>query len=229
MTCEERKELFLLDAIGSLEPAESETLRAHLADGCPACAAAAAEAEEIAALLPVALQQEMPSPEVLEKLMVQIATKRKIERPRSGRWLMPAALAACVSAVITGLAMWQWLGEAHRLVTMPDLQYVNLAGSAPQPQAHGRVFWDKEHQQWHAYFFDMKPPPPGKQYEMWFITARGEKLPGGTFDVDEHGNARLIMAVPSDAGAIAAAAVTDEKTGGVRVPAGAIQLLGKVD
>jgi hypothetical protein len=226
----------MLDAIGELPPAEKEELRAHLAAGCPVCAGSAAEARAIAAALPLALDvSEVPSPAVFESLVRRIHQEyaepnrlRLAPVARRSRFI-PAAIAASLAALITGGVMWQWLGETHRLVTTPDLQFVSLAGAAPQPTAHGRVFWDKTHPSWHVYFFDLKPPPIGKEYELWFITAKGEKLAAGTFGVDAQGNAQLVAQLPPNIGPLAAAAVTDERLGGVSAPQGSIQLLGKIE
>lgn len=54
MNCEQLDEQITLYALGTLEGAELEGLRRHLASGCPACAGRLAEAETTLALLPLA-------------------------------------------------------------------------------------------------------------------------------------------------------------------------------
>jgi anti-sigma-K factor RskA len=105
---------------------------------------------------------------------------------------------------------------------------VSLAGSNIQSQARGRIFWDADHGYWHLYVFDLAPPPPGKQYELWFIGNDGRKTGMGVFNVDGKGDANLTAKVPSDVGPLAAAAITDEVAGGVLQPAGTVQLVGKL-
>ena len=232
MTCDERQDLFLLDAIAALPPTEEVELRAHIASGCPACAGAAAEATAIATAIPLALSaSQSPNPATLQTLLKRVRDERTSSSRmsiRPPRRFFPVAIAAALAALLTAGAMWQWLGESHRVLTTPDLQFVSLAGSTPQPEAHGHVFWDKTHSTWLVYFFDLKPPAAGKEYELWFITADSQKLAGGTFNVDEHGNGKLATKLPPGAGQLVAIAITDERLGGVSSPQGSIQLIGKV-
>ena len=59
-----------------------------------------------------------------------------------------------------------------------QLTLIAVGGSDPQPKASGRVFWDKDNGRWHVFVFDMKPLPPGKEYELWFITPEQKKGAG---------------------------------------------------
>lgn len=121
------------------------------------------------------------------------------------------------------------LAQLQSLVTTSQLSLIALGGQEAQPEASGRVFWDKENSRWHVFIFDMKPPPPGKEYELWFVTAQEKKVPAGTFGVDADGRAELIVQVPPDLGPLALAAITDEPLGGVPQPTGAFQLIGKIE
>ncbi len=233
MTCEERHDLFLLDAIGALEPAESQALRMHLATGCVQCAAAAAEARAIAENLPLALPTESAPKAIRDRLMDRIdAASKPAPAARERRMFLGPiirfALAACIGIAIGAGAMWLRISELNRLLLARDLQFVALGGSQIQPEAKGRVLWDKDHSDWHVYVFDMKPPAPGKQYELWFITTTGLKIAAGVFDVDANGQAHVQVHVPPNIGPLAAAAITDEEAGGVAVPAGQVQLVGKI-
>jgi anti-sigma-K factor RskA len=244
MTCDERQYQFLADAFGGLEPAESDALRAHVADGCTSCAGAAAEAGAVAAQFALELAPEQPNPAVLARLMnrVDASIARKGASNASAsptksqsriaigwvRTLGTAAIAATLAAVITAGVMWSHFRD-ERLLKTPDLRFVSLAGSSPQPKARGRIFWDADHGYWHVYVFDMAPPPSGKTYELWFIGNDGRKTAAGLFDVNAKGDANLVVKVPQDLGPLAAAAVTDEKAGGAMQPTGTIQLLGKIE
>lgn len=122
--------------------------------------------------------------------------------------------------------------ELETMLGATQLQLISLARPAADPappgNPFGRVFWDRDRGRWHLYVFDLKPPAPGKTYELWFITADGKKLPAGTFDVDAWGSGSLTASVPQDAGPIAVAAVTDEPVGGSPQPTGTIQLAGEI-
>ncbi len=167
----------------------------------------------------------------------------------SSRWLRALAATAVVALVVgTGYhilerrRIQQRLAGLHRvvqdrdarlaqlqaLVTTDQLSLISLDGSDPQPKASGRVFWDKQTGRWHVFVFDMKPPPPGREYELWFIKPDQTKVPAGTFGVDASGDAELVVKVPPDIGPLALAAVTDEPLGGSPQPTGAIQLAGEV-
>jgi anti-sigma-K factor RskA len=246
MNCEERREQFLLDAVGALEPAESQALNAHLATGCTVCAGSAAEALAVAANLAMQIIPVEPDPSVLDRLMQRVSASGQpaavssmkiapfeqaaIAR-RPSRWfpsLAAAAVAAVLAAVVTAGVMWPQLRD-ERLLKTPDLRYVSLAGSTPQPKAHGRIFWDADRGYWHVYVFDLAPPAVGKTYELWFIGNDGRKTPAGLFDVNSSGEATIVSKVPGDVGPLAAAAITDEIAGGAAQPTWKIQLLGRIE
>jgi hypothetical protein len=121
VNCRERQDLLLLYAAGALDQgdAEGRELRAHLAAGCPACAAALAEAESTVAHLPLVLPPESPRAEVREKVLARIAelprgaekdsagpspAQATVTRP-SPNWLLTAA-AAAIAATLAGLGTY---------------------------------------------------------------------------------------------------------------------------
>jgi anti-sigma-K factor RskA len=126
----------------------------------------------------------------------------------------------------------QLAGQTH-LVDMlrtPDMKVMPLGpplNSPLQPNAVARIIADEKSQQWLLITAGMSQQPPGKTYEMWFITPDQKKFPGPTFNVDEKGMGTVVAKVPQNIGPIALAAVTDEVTGGVPQPKGEIQLVGK--
>jgi hypothetical protein len=75
----------------------------------------------------------------------------------------------------------------------------------------------------------MKPAADGKTYELWLIS-NNQKIPAGTFDVNEHGVAQLLGAVPTlPAGSNVTLAVTDEPMNSRHdAPTGLIQMAGHV-
>jgi len=118
--------------------------------------------------------------------------------------------------------------EMIRTLRSPAVEVVALHAPGPQPKAAARIFWDRARGVWHFTVTNLEPPPPGKTYELWFITVDERKVPAGTFEVNASGEGSLEVEVPSDIGPIAVAAVTDEPAGGVPQPTGSIQLVGKL-
>ncbi|HEY0008093.1 MAG TPA: anti-sigma factor [Tepidisphaeraceae bacterium] len=252
MTCDQRTDLIFLHAAGLLdEDQESKEFRAHLSSGCPTCLGRLVEAEAFIAEAAKSLPPETPSPAAWQALESRLRDDRRedrslVIRPQENRstWRRWAGLAAaaCVGAAVTGGALWSTmqsrndllqsrndlLQSRNQLLGRPDVQLVSLGGGAPQPSAGGRIFWDRQRQEWHVYVFDLKAPAPGKTYELWFITPDEKKIPAGTFDVDANGRAELIVKVPQSLDAIALAAVTDEPIGGLPQPSGDVQLVGTI-
>jgi anti-sigma-K factor RskA len=115
-----------------------------------------------------------------------------------------------------------------RLLRSPAVQVVSLGGAEAQPEAAGRIFWDKTRGEWRFFAANMRPAGPGKTYQLWFVTDDQRKISAGTFDVDPSGESEIVVKVPEGIGRLALAAVTDEPAGGVPQPTGHFQLLGKI-
>ena len=75
--------------------------------------------------------------------------------------------------------------------------------------------------------YRLPPAPPGKTYQLWFIT-REAKISAGTFQTSEAGEGALRVPLPPEAVQVTAAAVTLEPEGGVPQPTGPIYLYGGV-
>ena len=221
----------LLYVTDGLEESERAKLGAHVSSGCPACAGALAEAQATVAHLPMALPQATPPTSARDKLLSRVAADASPTRAAApGRSMWPRlAVAACVGAIIAGLAVWSSLRDRFNPSRTSDLQFVSLKGAEAQPKARGRVFWDLDHNNWHVQVFDMKPPPPGQLYELWFVPKGKPPVPAGMFNVDQAGRASMVVAVPTDIGPIALAAVTNEPAPGPSLsPTGNFQLTGQV-
>jgi anti-sigma-K factor RskA len=234
MNCDQRKDLIFLYAADQLDPAERDELRQHLAEGCPLCAGALAEAEAMLAQVAAAQPVVSPPPGALKKILEKVGADRAVHSAGSRHstgspWkiVATALLTAAASVAITAAIFWHFTRGAVHALQASDLSLVSLA-SQTQPSAHGRVLWDRDHNRWHLAIFDLKPPPPGKTYELWFITTDGAKVRADTFDPDASGTVMVSVAVPPNLGAIKMAAVTDEPAGGVPQPTGTIQLAGQV-
>ena len=119
--------------------------------------------------------------------------------------------------------------EAATARALLDTQNLTLVSLPPKEagQAHGRILFDVANRTWHVRVFDLKPLPPGKTYELWFITPDEKKIPAGTFDVDPEGNGSIMVSVPDNV-QVALTAITDEPVGGSPQPTGTVQLAGQI-
>jgi anti-sigma-K factor RskA len=120
------------------------------------------------------------------------------------------------------------LGRQQLLVDAlrsPTATVVRLDGSA-QPRATGRLVWDPAAGRSVLLAAGLAAPPPGRTYELWYITTDNRKVRAVTFD-PASGAATVAATVPPGLAPLAAAAVTDEPAGGVDSPTGSLQLLGK--
>ncbi len=95
-----------------------------------------------------------------------------------------------------------------------------------QPAATAKLFWDKVENTWTVYAANVKPSAPGKTYELWAITAAGDKIGIGTADPSPTGNMVMEVKLPPNALQATVIAITDEPAGGLPQPSGQVQLVG---
>jgi anti-sigma-K factor RskA len=120
-------------------------------------------------------------------------------------------------------------GEHERLLallTLPEVKIVTLAGTEHAPRAGARVLWDAQREEWTVISHDLPPLPPGKAYQLWFLTS-GAPIPSGTFQPDPHSRGIIQAKLPPQRADIDGAAVSLEPAGGVLQPTGNIVLAGK--
>lgn len=117
---------------------------------------------------------------------------------------------------------------ALAVVQQPRLQMVSLRETKDAPPAAGHVLLSPPTGKALFYAFDLPRVPDDKVYELWWITEKEGPVRAGIFHPDERGLGRVEAVLPTDAGALQAAAVTIEAAGGVPKPAGPTVLLGKL-
>jgi anti-sigma-K factor RskA len=258
--CADRQDLILLYAAGSLDAAEAAELRQHLAGGCPQCAGTFAEAEATIALLPLQLEPRQPGALLKQSILNRARAEsapRESAPMRIGGWdriVLPAAIAAVLAVAVTLLVVKQFWpasgrspedqntiaqlqGQLHLLEaqlaegpqSLKGMKFAELTGSA-QPAAVGHVFLDTSMKNWYFFTCGMKAAPNGKTYELWLIHD-GQKIPAGTFDVNQNGTATLLGNIPPlPGGATVTLAVTDEPANGPhQVPTGHLQIKGDIE
>lgn len=250
MNHEQLKELCALYVLDALEAEETSAFEAHLTDGCPECETELAELRRVSTGLAISVPQVEPDPAVKARLMERVEMARPLRRPvyRSVASWFPVAAAAAILAIL--LLGWQTLGlrrqladqqaqiadltaqleserEISRLLASAASRIFELAGTEARPDANARVLWDTGDGVWYLYVNNLPPLAEDQTYQLWFLVD-GAPRSAGILRTDEVGSAFLRVRVPSDVGAVGAAAISLEPAGGVPQPTGPILLLGNV-
>lgn len=117
------------------------------------------------------------------------------------------------------------LAQINSVLGSPSSRIIQLTGQAPAPNSTATIYWDVQGNRW-VVTADLSPPPEGKAYQLWFVTAQA-KISAGLIRSDKSGHGFTALQVPADIGALAAAAITLEPEGGSAQPTLPIYLLGK--
>lgn len=158
-------------------------------------------------------------------------------RDRDVRGTTTAAAAVAVSSIATHDTLFQTvltlrdqLARRDSMIAAlrnPRTRVVDLASFAP-PSPPGRAFWDQTHQHLMVTLMNLKPPAPGRTYQLWVI-ARGhsEPMSAGTFAPDSTGRAEMTTQLPVEPGRLRRVVVTDEPMGGSQLPTGPVLFAGR--
>jgi anti-sigma-K factor RskA len=111
------------------------------------------------------------------------------------------------------------------VVSDPRMEVVLLNGTAADPDAKARVYWDKDRKVVHFDVLQLAQAPGGKQYQLWAIVD-GQPVDAGVFTIGDDAPAVQAMKGIGNAQAFA---VTLEPEGGSVVPTlEAMVLIGQV-
>lgn len=115
--------------------------------------------------------------------------------------------------------------DATMLLGEPGMQFIDMTGVDPNPQAFGKVVIDPQKNAAVVYMYSLPQTPEGMEYQLW-VLREGKPTSVGTFTVAEDGSAVLkIKAIPNPA-TIASFEVTIEPFGGELEPTGMMYLTG---
>jgi anti-sigma-K factor RskA len=115
------------------------------------------------------------------------------------------------------------------VLTAPGLRVGYLQKAKLGVPTQGHVLWNERKKAWVFYAFGMPQPPPGKEYQVWFMTEREGPVSAGLFTPDQAGTGVVLAKPPSKLfGEIQAAAVTLEPAGGLPKPSGEMYLRGSL-
>jgi anti-sigma-K factor RskA len=241
--------LFLL-AAEELDGAERDELRAHLADGCPQCLGAYAEAQALVARLAAEIEPVTPPESARRALQARVALETRLAEPESlaaprvtrGGWWRPAlaaGLAAVLAAGATALAIRPRLigaeADAARrhaaldVIGSPYMRAIKLSGPGLGFQGQGHLYWDYHNGGCYLRATAMRPPERGKVYVLWFTDADGAPLRGGLVQVSKDGEAQLLTEMPRAIDVTGAVAVTAEIDGAADQPSTEFVLHGELE
>jgi anti-sigma-K factor RskA len=111
------------------------------------------------------------------------------------------------------------------VLAAPDLARIDLAGQPAAPNATARAFWSRSR----GLVFtasNLPPPPPGRAYQLWVLTAQPAPISAGMLTLDATGRVNARFDTPPDLPRPVAMAVTLEPEGGVASPTGDKYLVG---
>jgi anti-sigma-K factor RskA len=116
--------------------------------------------------------------------------------------------------------------DATSLLATPGMQFIDLAGVAPNEQAFGKVVVEADSGLAVVYMYELPPTPEGMTYQLWMMRD-GVPTSAGTFTVAEDGSAKLMLDPMPDMGSFASFDVTIEPAGGMPEPTGMMYLTGQ--
>ena len=249
MTCDERRDLVFLYAAGELDGAERDELRAHLADGCPRCIGALAEAEAAIARLAASELEPVTAPETVRRaLSARIALESRMLEPQSLgappraagglRTVLAAGLAAAAAAgVVLAFAGYRVTSAerdaetrhaALELIGSPYMRAIELSGPALGFQGHGHLYWDYHSGGCYLRATRVRAPEAGKVYVLWFTDADGAPLRAGVLQVSRDGEATLLTEMPRQIDVTGQVVVTLEADPRVAQPSAEAVLHGEL-
>jgi hypothetical protein len=232
LTCDERSELLFLLAAEELDGPERDELRVHLADGCPRCLGALAEAQALVAWLATEVAPVTAPESARRALAARIALETRLAEPQAfeargrsarGGWArsalaagVAAVLAAGATALATRIRVASAEADAHvrhaalDVIGSPYMRAIELSGPGLGFQGHGHLYWDYHSGGCYLRATAMRAPDAGKVYVLWFTDADGAPLRAGVLEVSKDGEAQLLTEMPRTIDVTGAVAVTAE-------------------
>ena len=252
-TCAEIAELMPAYALEALAADE----RGHVAQHVRVCGPCRALLQEYADLAEglLAAAPACAAPSHLEAALLRRLRAEPTRPPspwwqRLAAWLPAPARPAAVLAALLAVALvisnlgWaraasEWRAQQAALAASLQAQHLSmemlaaggqrvvLQGSAA-PEASGEFYFTPDHRQAVLITADMPPLPAGMVYQLWLVTADGQRDNGGVFSVDAAGHGVLIVDAPHDLAAYARVGVTREPAGGSPAPTNPATINGPI-
>ena len=110
------------------------------------------------------------------------------------------------------------------LLEQPGATHLFLATQPGAPSSRGADVYLSTKEQRLLLSADMRPAPPGKVYQLWYLTP--DPKSAGLVPTDEFGRGFTQVSIPSDIGTLKGMAITLEPEGGSSQPTMPIYVLG---
>ena len=118
------------------------------------------------------------------------------------------------------------LDSIHNALSTPGTRVVLLSGQPVAAESNLAIIWNTEQNRW-VLTGKLPPLPPGRVYQLWFVTTRA-RVSAGILQTDDRGQSHVVVEVPPDLRQIDAAAITLEPEGGSAQPTMPIYALGTI-
>jgi hypothetical protein len=117
-------------------------------------------------------------------------------------------------------------GQLTQAMLAPDSRIIRLGPLPPAPDSTGVVAVTPSGNHAVLQVAGLPPPPPGKEYELWWIGSKSGPLRAAVFAPTAHGDATVASTLPPTGEQLLASAITLEPAGGLDKPSGAMYLKG---
>jgi anti-sigma-K factor RskA len=201
--------------LGSLEPAEMEEMRVHVA-GCPHCGPESRTLASVPGLLDQIEPADVPPPAlpptVEEAVLDRFARERRRERPARRRRRFPLRRLAALSAACAALAVLALvlLGEDENdSHAYADAKLAPLAAGSHA----GATAWAEDVPAGTRVRLRARGLPATSMYELWCVRGDGRWVSGGTFRAAGDGRADAVLTAAVRPGDYHVMVVTRHKDG----------------
>jgi anti-sigma-K factor RskA len=221
-------------ALGVLEPEQTARMERHLSE-CVECRGVLREYEEVVRLIPLGLPRTEPSSSARRELFNRIRFDRSTAEgfgwrgwwPRMRRHVLTAAV---VVAIVVGAGLyWESTNDPETndaAEMIADLRQdeataiVSMRGSENAPQAVAQLLFQPGESRAGLVVSGLPPLPDDRAYQLWFVDPDDTRHDGGTFTVDDGGQAMVAIEAPADYSPGWSCGVTEEPAGGSEWPTG---------
>ncbi len=217
-------------AIGALEAEDVARVEAHLA-GCLICRAESRAVEEVASQLRLAAAPSAPSPELKERLMTRVQSRRPAvpepaPAPIARSWferLLPAwGVASLVLILALGaasLSLWQRVDEMDTFTSPGGMRAIPLSPTDAAATATGFVLVSADGEDGALVVDGLPPLDEEYEYQLWLMR-NGERTSGAIFSTDENSYGGTRIRAPRSLLEYSSVGITIEPAGGSPQPTG---------
>jgi anti-sigma-K factor RskA len=215
----------------SLEGFARARVEAHVAT-CATCARRLEEYRAVVGALPMGLTPVAPPPAAWVAIRAGARERRPRAQWRARMVLLPTwrrVMWPVLTGLVASLLVWNVVlqRELARYSSGPQVEalarrpgrLVILTGTGT-PGASGRLLVAVDGVHGHLAVAGLKPLPPERTYQLWFVRPDARPGTAGTFAVDERGRAWVAVAVPFPLDEARVIMVTEEPAPGGVAPTG---------